>query len=241
MVAECWAAFRDNCDEISREHYISKGLLPEIVTVDGPTWAKGGTRKIPRGSLTTKCLCKKHNSDLSVLDFEAIKLHAAMALIKDEWNSAKSNKVGWFEVDGEKLLQWCCKTIAGVLAMENQEVPEYISESAFSRSKAAKLGFSPIASENTSLRHLDGHIGFCQYISEPDPDAVFYSIVLANIAFFIFPTIQDNATGVFHGIVHSGRLMDRMKKLIISNQYPQHSKRHKTRIIHFQWPGPNGS
>jgi len=234
-MAECWAAFMGDCDELSREHYFSHGLLPEIVSVEGPSWANGKTLKLSRKSLTAKCLCKKHNSELSILDKGAIVFHNAMDSIKKAMDDPDSSKIGWHIVDGKKLLQWCCKTIAGIHAMENQVAPDFITHSAFDQNAAALLGFSPIVSENTSLQHLDGHIGFCQYIHEHDTSIVFYSIVLANMAFFVFPSIQSHAQGIFHNMVHSGRLMDRMKTLTVTNKFPQYSGRHKSRVLHFQW------
>tara|TARA_R110002111_G_scaffold156378_1_gene223074 strand:+ start:569 stop:1273 length:705 start_codon:yes stop_codon:yes gene_type:complete len=231
----CWASFRGGCDTVSREHYFSEGLLPEIVTVSGPSWTNGETLKLSRKSLTAKCLCRKHNSELSILDKEAIAFHNAMDLIKRALDDPKSSRSGYHIVDGTMLLRWCCKTIAGIHAMENQVAPDFIVRSAFDNNSAAALGFSPIVSENTSLQHLDGHIGFCQYIHEHDSSVVFYSIVIANMAFFVFPSIQHHAEGVFHNIIHSGRLMDRMKKVTVSTRFLKSNKHHKSRVLHFLW------
>lgn len=66
---ECWAAYLDGCDGgASREHLVSKALLPETtVKVMGfdwcPTWTKVGVN-----SLTRKILCRRHNSLLSSVD-----------------------------------------------------------------------------------------------------------------------------------------------------------------------------
>lgn len=76
----CWAKSVSACSSTqSREHYISKGLLRDkTLFVDNAPFLGGGNKEIAKASLTKKCLCKKHNEQLSVYDDEAIRFGDAL-------------------------------------------------------------------------------------------------------------------------------------------------------------------
>jgi hypothetical protein len=70
----CYASHLADCSpKISLEHHISKSL-PDVLNFDndlrvsGPKWQEGEEKKLPPNALTSKILCKRHNSALSVLD-----------------------------------------------------------------------------------------------------------------------------------------------------------------------------
>jgi hypothetical protein len=80
----CYLRHLNTCsDKLSAEHLISEAVLRVIatdkLTFSGLPWLKGEQRSIGLASLTSNCLCTKHNSALSDLDaaaarfFEAIK------------------------------------------------------------------------------------------------------------------------------------------------------------------------
>src|SRR5271163_1432409 len=77
----CYAAALADCSaDISREHYISHGLLRLLsiegrVTVDGFSWQKAdASGKVGPAALTGKMLCSRHNRALSPLDAVASRL-----------------------------------------------------------------------------------------------------------------------------------------------------------------------
>lgn len=91
---KCWAkSVSDCCSTQSREHYITKGLFDnKMLYVNNAPFLDGKSLEISKASLTKKCLCKKHNEQLSIYDDEAIKfgrsLEYAMALSLERRNSA---------------------------------------------------------------------------------------------------------------------------------------------------------
>ena len=72
--SRCWAADVSPCEGgLSREDVFTRGLWPnKTVSVWGFPFLKGETRAMSVDALTVKCLCRKHNSDLSVTDEAAI-------------------------------------------------------------------------------------------------------------------------------------------------------------------------
>lgn len=75
VLPECYAAsLRDCSRSLSREHYVSEGvlrLLPNShrMTVVGPVGTRGDRpRKISAGQAYERILCERHNSKLSPID-----------------------------------------------------------------------------------------------------------------------------------------------------------------------------
>lgn len=67
----CWASCLGTCEgRSSREHLFSSNLFGSSVTVTGGPYGDEPL-KIGTGSLVSRILCEKHNSDLSPLDSEA--------------------------------------------------------------------------------------------------------------------------------------------------------------------------
>lgn len=82
----CYGRASNDCSEaITREHWISEAVLEHVrdqdsgVVVGGMTWlAKGETKQIGIGALTSRILCDRHNFALSPLDAMAGQFFAAM-------------------------------------------------------------------------------------------------------------------------------------------------------------------
>ena len=72
-IKKCYFSFTNNCDGgISKEHIISRAVLKEITDKE-ITIEKNGilrTVSIDSSSLTTKRLCRRHNSAVNGLDCE---------------------------------------------------------------------------------------------------------------------------------------------------------------------------
>jgi hypothetical protein len=133
--ARCYARSLDDCStKISREHYISAGLLSELEQsplVVGLPFAKEEGRRMSVASLTSKILCERHNNALSPLDTEA--LSAFRALRRFEAAYRDSEPIVEFDavlVNGPRLEAWLLKTAFGFLAaglveLEGEKVGEW--------------------------------------------------------------------------------------------------------------------
>lgn len=109
----CYAKSFESCDGgISREHFISYTILDQLegVSPQGIPWLNHLKEKfVSKESLVTKCLCKKHNTDLSPLDSLAGK---AFAVFKRYGQNQAEKLI----VPGEMFERWCLKFLLGTLA-----------------------------------------------------------------------------------------------------------------------------
>jgi len=122
---KCWASSLGDCEgKITREHLISKGLfLDDTIIVKGYSWCKDETIKVSLASLTSKILCKKHNSLLSEIDRAGIHSFNILQkvekiskvrekirpkrwnVVKDEINGKKTRKVVFKNFNKPQLSQ----------------------------------------------------------------------------------------------------------------------------------------
>jgi len=121
---KCIASFLGPCDRPSKEDYISKSILDLIG--DGPSMLVGGYTWCPpdqniligKSSIRAGILCRKHNSELSLLDTEAKKIFLFFTNIEDcergkkDYGSIEKN----VEIKGALFERWMLKYIAGVMA-----------------------------------------------------------------------------------------------------------------------------
>lgn len=116
-IKKCHLAFTNNCDGgISREHIVSRAVLREITDKLITIEAKGIRRtvSIDSSSLTTKRLCKRHNSAVNGLDKEAGRFIRAI-------RRANSSLAGEIETNqlvtffhGFDLERWLLKTLLNI-------------------------------------------------------------------------------------------------------------------------------
>lgn len=114
----CWALTLGDCSQkISREHLVSRALFQgDEITVQGFAWCKGESKQIGLANLTSKILCRKHNSDLSEVDDAGAKAFASMREMMGLSNvrSAMKPRIWNIErryVDGHLLERWFLKTL----------------------------------------------------------------------------------------------------------------------------------
>lgn len=144
---KCWAkSVSECCNTQSREHYITKGLFDDkMLYVDNAPFLGGKSKEISKGSLTKKCLCKKHNELLSVYDDEAIKfgrsLEYAMALSLERRNSnLRKFSVHKKEMNKEYFVRWFIKTYLGLYEFfkHTSELDEvFLANLVYSKNKIA--------------------------------------------------------------------------------------------------------
>ncbi|WP_258121964.1 hypothetical protein [Mesorhizobium onobrychidis] len=106
------AAERDCGGGLSREHYISRGLIdgPEL-RVRGLPWQHEEVAHYP-DNLVARILCRRHNSALSPLDAHAIRFFLAIeAAIDHAQRRSLSRQSRYFLASGHALELWAIKTL----------------------------------------------------------------------------------------------------------------------------------
>lgn len=154
---KCYAEALGGCSgPLSREHYISKGLI-DLGQDDPNGILLGGLLDIrtPTSSqnlAVSKILCEKHNNDLSVLDAEAIRLCETIL----KWNQSGGRVEKTF--DGDLLLRWQCKSLLGlyVTKMGDREFTGNLTFAALCR---WAFGFD-LPTENVGISVPNGTVAF---------------------------------------------------------------------------------
>ena len=115
----CYARSLNNCSTmISREHYISEGVLKlygkKNALAKGMKWIpKGNQKEISINSLTGKVLCNRHNHALSLLDATAIQF---FKFFTKPWDGEKDEIL---LLSGFELERWMLKMLCGIVASGN--------------------------------------------------------------------------------------------------------------------------
>lgn len=126
---KCYANVLGDCaGKLSREHYVSKGLIdlgqdkPSEIVLGGKLDI--GTPASSKNLAVSKILCEHHNSLLSDLDAEAIRLATSIL----EWNSDGGDAEHIF--NGEFLLRWKIKSLLGFV-IAKKDCREIIESTSF--------------------------------------------------------------------------------------------------------------
>jgi len=120
-IKSCYANCLTDCEsQRSREHYISESLLEYLnrnkgLRLSGFPWNKGGEQTLPPSALTSKVLCKRHNSALSKLDSIAVRLFQAF----DEEKVSESGQQLIFLFSGHDIERWLLKILCGLIFSKN--------------------------------------------------------------------------------------------------------------------------
>lgn len=126
MSRQCWAREIGGCsEEMSKDHPVSAQLLPGGAIVEGFPWLGGEPMAVGLNSLGVRCLCKKHNSDLSPLDDAAGQLSRDLddfirvSAVRRRYPGRRTWSLHYWEQSGVRLERWCgkflCTTLAGGL------------------------------------------------------------------------------------------------------------------------------
>lgn len=117
----CWAASLGDCaGGISGEHLISQAFFPDRqITVQGLHWCKDAPKTVGLSSLTGNILCRKHNSDLSVLDAA---IQSTLDTLDDSMQLLEVRRklrlrhytIKHFTINGALLERWCLKTLINI-------------------------------------------------------------------------------------------------------------------------------
>jgi hypothetical protein len=120
----CYAAPLLDCSpKISREHFISEGvlrLIGERITAGGFPWLGGQERSIGINALTAKILCDQHNSTLSGLDEVGIRFFDSLR--KPSYPEKLKRAIVVPRITlfrGEIIELWMLKILCGLIASGN--------------------------------------------------------------------------------------------------------------------------
>lgn len=117
--AGCYMAATADCGGgLSREHYISRGLIdgPEL-RIRGMPWQRGKVVRYAPDNLVARILCQRHNSAMSPLDAHAIRFFRAVeAGLKHAQRRSLSRQSRFYITSGDGLELWSMKTLASLYA-----------------------------------------------------------------------------------------------------------------------------
>ena len=125
---KCYASERADCSEqLSREHYISHGILKELsddginVVVEGFSWLKDDEkRNVPTRRLGSFILCKRHNHALRGFDTIAKRFFSRIDTIDQGYVKESAQKAGKvFLFNGNDIERWMLKTLCGLVYSGN--------------------------------------------------------------------------------------------------------------------------
>lgn len=124
---DCWAShLSDCCDVQSREHLISASLFSKSksIFVQGFPWCVDTQKEIGLSSLTSKILCKHHNSSLSLLDSAAghafNNFEFISKLILEANNNRGRFKIKESHINAVLLERWLLKTLINISYRKDQ-------------------------------------------------------------------------------------------------------------------------
>jgi hypothetical protein len=115
----CYAKELSDCSTgISREHYISKGLLVEMggkPQIAGLGFQPKDTiKRVGVEALTSRILCERHNSCLSPLDSEAAQCLRTLRAFDADLQDGRTPSSEDVTINGADLERWMLKVLVGM-------------------------------------------------------------------------------------------------------------------------------
>src|SRR5262249_23362591 len=112
------------------EHFFSEGILNLLD--DGPAFSVSGflwqklrpSARLSPAAVKANILCRKHNSDLSPLDNECLKLFQFFEQLNRTFSDPKCEGDRSKEVSGDLIERWELKALIGLVASGNAEKKE---------------------------------------------------------------------------------------------------------------------
>lgn len=121
----CYFAALGNCtSKLSREHFVSKGILKLFhsqggLKVSGLPWQDSKGTRLSPDALASKILCVRHNSSLSALDDAALRLYRRLSKIPEFLTSVNHGHSLVFLFNGHDIERWILKMLCGVVVSGN--------------------------------------------------------------------------------------------------------------------------
>jgi len=225
-VVRCWAAFRGDCSKHqSKEHYVSKGLFKDSITIKGLPWCKDDETTIGISSFTSKILCSKHNHELSEADKEAQNFKRAVKWLGGLKFLGHSDPLRRKDIDGLRLARWMAKTACGVAVASGGRPSELLETFAFSRTDDQRVGVYILAEAGDRLDLGSGHLRLRWLHDESDADAMSVAFLFFGMPLVISTLNTDAAESIIWeqlGLpaIERSRLRNRCPELQVDHNHP---------------------
>ena len=192
------------CSKITREHYVSHGVLKRMgdtITIIGASWLGNKPKSIPVATFAPKVLCEAHNTALSALDDTAKKVFDALLDFDAELSPPVNSPLHRIvRVNGWAFERWFLKVYCGMHAAghlkEPGTIPDYIIESLFHDTPLPlDLGLY-MAGQVGQLVNIRTTLGIQLGVRPDNGDTYALGVTLAGIGFHcsIRPA-RDGGTG----------------------------------------------
>ena len=158
---------RGTCDcseQISREHYISRGVLEQLgsmLRISGVPWLRSGqTLETTVENLTAKILCRRHNAAVSPLDDEAAHFFSTLTdMLLDLSRKTLSRRPIFHLVGGEALELWMLKVACGIYFSVAAKDNVRVTGRYYTDLKKVEWAFFDGVWDNRAALHFRGETG----------------------------------------------------------------------------------
>jgi hypothetical protein len=135
----CYANSSGDCSTtISREHWMSKGILLALSTngrgvmVSGASWLNGNSRELRASDLAANILCTRHNSALSPLDTAAAEMVSYIRADQEDLERLDATSALTL-ISGPTWERWMLKLLlggmaSGTLAHDGKRIEEWAAD-----------------------------------------------------------------------------------------------------------------
>jgi hypothetical protein len=197
---KCWANSLGKCGKsLSGEHLVSKGIFNgRKFSVKGFQWCKDEFVQVGVNSITRKCLCDKHNNNLSPIDEEGIKFFNALDEIASFTVPGNtSDRLIQIQLDGNLIERWFLKTLINLSYGSDLQIGEFGEVKGRPHKYLVDVAFG--------VTRFSDHLGLYALVFDGDKSPSY-----GNIS--ITPFVNDK--GFIGGCVYSFRGIDFFLSLV---------------------------
>lgn len=227
----CYAALLHDCSPgVSKEHFISRGLLQQIglngtTKIAGLRWQEPETFKIlPDERLAPQVLCGRHNIALSSLDAQMIRFSDALERFDDEVRDETDPAQGIALFAGYDIERWLLKAIVGGVVSRNMSgvMPDRCVELLYGISSWPDgTGLYFRATTGQTIYHSDS-FRLETVIAQPTSEVVLFDFVVRGLPLRL--VLTEGAAALPNGTYRPRRLI--------------FSKGSHTRTLEMSWDDP---
>lgn len=215
----CWASFLGDCEgPLTGEHLVTRAVLGTKTSVRGFNWCPQEFKNVGTAALTCNCLCGKHNSSLSPVDYEIIKWKNAIE--RTSVPRPKKSLPFLISLDGLLLGRWLAKTACTHAATDDKHVPAPLARYAFAQEDDPSIRVYCAFTRGEGMIWDTRHVGSNWLHRDGDEDQVAvhfsvfdFSFVIAT--FSLRPFWPDLAPLLNFPMSQAQVLMDRLARVEI--------------------------